>query len=207
MKPPISEDDLQRAALNLTLAHSAWFWRVLAQAHFYAFLIPFPLPWVIFRPFWPKAFHREFRKWWSRSSIWPTLTVIAFFLRPRISNFEAQTNIATEIGKLMFTATFLNATLLSLSVALPGQSVLKAFITQRPKQVVTFAAPFLWALLFGLLGGTLLLGYRFCPANVRVYVTFIGFFAAFAILAPLFFVVRLYLLGLVRISQEEADKG
>lgn len=194
------------------LAHDqTWWWRLLRLAQAWCFFIPWPLPYVLYMI---PSFRRHFltpRKRWTMASGWLTVCILfwlAFvFLLP--ANASRDDKYAAEAAKILFSGAFLLGTILSVSVALPGQAVIKTVIATKPEAVVDFVVPFLWALMWGISGAIALMflpGIGNLHPKFRYVAIFFGLYGSLMEVNAMGHTIRMYTIGLLLWGDDEAKK-
>lgn len=227
--PPQKSPEEQEKELREILRSDWWLFKILSADQAWGYLIPWPFPklWAKFKHWRTRGERKSEPRIWANlvpddsddapkpieSGLWTTLAlaltayVCWFTSKETLDHDHAR---ASDAGKTLFTGAFLLGTLLSVSVSLPGQSLLKPLLTKSPRAIIFFASAFAWSLLWGLSGGVLLVFYGDWYPPVRILAIFVGFLGAFAELNTLLFVFRMYLMGLMDLvkatRQEEAKK-
>jgi hypothetical protein len=176
-------------------SHNTWWWRLLVEARFWWFLVPWPLGRLLDGPK-PKR-TAQFR---DNSYLTATLFFWVLYLfgkGPDGALFDGG-------AKALFSGALALMGVLSLSIALPGQTLLKRVVVGAPRAAITFVAPFVWALLWGLLGATLLTFWSHLPGWLAPVVVLVALHGAFMELNALFHALRMYSMGLLLWGREEA---
>lgn len=205
----------KRRLKSILKDHHCWWFRVLGIQQAWEFIIPFPLPEIV--RFFLRRLSKEYDEkklpWWAgvHSSLWMTLTIIlsaySYYGSMRFESARLLSVYAADASKTLFTAAFLLGTILSVSVALPGQAVIKSQIDRDPDFVFDFMAPFMWALMWGIIGGLgLSLVYYLTPlARNIAYV--VGIYGACMELNALVHTIRMYMIGIILYYYEERNKN
>jgi hypothetical protein len=143
------------------------------------------------------------------SSGWLTFSIVvwlfvALYVEPSLARFA--TKYAGDVAKTLLSGALLVGTMLSVSVSLPGQTIVKLVIEDDPESAIEFVTPFLWAFLWGVLATTLMaffpglrsitIGYR-STSWIPAAATFVATYAAAMEVHAVLHAIRMYLLGLV----------
>ena len=112
-----------------------------------------------------------------------------------------------EASRLLFASAFLILTMLSLSVALPGQAILRLVLRRNPLFSVDFVAPTLWAFLWSIVAGTIMIFYADLPSALKVTAAVAALYAFAMDVHAILYTVRMYLLGLVLTVRESRSTG
>ncbi|MFP2895699.1 hypothetical protein [Corallococcus sp. 4LFB] len=214
--PPTKTPEEQDKELRELIGSRWWFFKVLNTDKSWNYLVPWPIPVLVQR--WRQSRGRKAKGKLAEDGRWSTLAILLTIYMWSFTGSETvvhDQSRASDAGKILFTGAFLLGTLLSVSITLPGQSVLKPLITKKPSVITNFAAAFAWSLLWGLSGGALLTFYGDWYPEIRPVAIFVGILGGFAELNTLLFVFRLYLMGLADISRDarveaakkKGDKG
>jgi hypothetical protein len=116
---------------------------------------------------------------------------------------------AADASRTLYTAAFLIMTMLSLSVALPGQAIIRLVLGRNPRFVADFVTPTLWAFLWGTGAGTALAFYGSLSLQGKLGASIVALYAFAMQINAILYTVRVYALGLVRTAHEAGndDKG
>jgi hypothetical protein len=199
--------------------HGGWLSAVLSEARWYEALIPWPLA-HLQALVEPRRIFTSPKTWRPTlgDSRWTTFALamwalVTFVVKPKLANIEAL--YAADAAKALLTGAFLVGTILSVSVALPGQTIISVALRRMPSFAVSFVFPSLWALLTGITGATLMMlfrGLRYLVPNdtasnvLQWGALLIAIYAAIMELNALLYTVRMYILGLVLWSRAEEKK-
>lgn len=207
------EADEAGQLLTILGRHGLWWWLVLLRVHAVTFLVPWPLPYIAW-PFIRRRFSsvegRE-RAWYTQSSGWTTLSLMAAWLLNKFThpNLTRDAKIAGELAKTLFSGSLLVCTILSLSVALPGQTILKSVLTQNPSFSIDYVVPFMWTFMCGFSAALVLtFGEQILALAwwTRPLLIFVAAYALAMIIHAIGHVIRVYMVGLVMFSIDERDK-
>lgn len=169
--------------------HYFWLIKVLVRAGGWRLIVPWPM----------LALGSKARRAQSKEHGSAWLTVVAgasMSMGPE--RLQALSNsFAADSARTIFTAAFLVITMLSLSVALPGQAVIKLVLGRTPLFAAEFVAPTLWAFLWGMIGGTGMMLYSSLGAELRVIAAIVGLYAFAMSINAVLYTIRMYVLGLV----------
>lgn len=197
-RPPSTAEE-QDARVSKLLHTDGWWWKVLWLAKPWRFVTPWPAEWIL-RPSGAKR--QE-----SRDSVWMTVAIVTTYLLWSSvgtdvdgTRFERR---AGEWSRQLFTGAFLLGTLLSVSNALPGQTVLKAVVRRTPDYILKFAVPYAWAVTTGLAGAVLLFFYSSLSVWQRQLAVFVGIYGGLMEINALVFSFRMFLLGLIKVGRDE----
>src|SRR5581483_9326297 len=145
---PGAEPNAEVARIANLLGGCLWIWRLLIETKFWTFLIPWPLHHL-------KRLSKSGRANPARGSGWLTFGIVLWFLLARFSTVgldSVERHYAADASKVLFSGAFLLGTILSVSVAMPGQAVMKAILADDPSFALDFVVPFVWAFLWGIAG-------------------------------------------------------
>lgn len=195
--------------LNILGRHGRWWWLLLFRAKAWNFLLPWPLGSVV-------SFLRR-DKARPKQSGWLSLSVpVAWYAIREFTTASPMFDdkLAAEAAKILFSGVFLLGTILSVSVAMPGQAIIKSILRKSPSWSIEFVAPFMWSLMWGIVGASLLF---FLPRLATAHPWLVpvaistGVYAAFMELHTISHTIRMYTIGLVVMSldliKEEESKA
>lgn len=156
-KPPQTPQDRASSLLNSIIAdHTFWWWKALIHAKAWQYFYIWPIPELIRKGL--SLFGKKQRpaSQQANSSAWLTLGVVIFIASYQTTQHFKESShllqIAGDLSKILLTATFLVGTILSVSVAIPGQAVINNLLRNEPDFALEFVAPFMWSLMWGVLG-------------------------------------------------------
>jgi hypothetical protein len=186
----------------------------LYLGRFWNFLVPWPLGQLIMVAFRKlrrkKAENGTEKKRVYPSSILLTFAIISYvflwwFMKQHSDDLGHYATIASDGSKMLLSGAFLLGTILSVSVSVPGTTVIKYVIKKRPMGGVNFVIPFMWAFMWGLVGGILLAFFniRIAQPYYQYVAVAFGVYGAFMELNAFAHVVRLYTIGLLLMGEEE----
>lgn len=139
--------------------------------------------------------------------MWLSLVIgIAVFLGfDGLAEFGA--SHAGDLSRALFTGSFLVMTMLSVSVATPGQAILRLVLGKSPLFAVEFVSPTLWAFLWGIAAGICTMLYAdFCHAFQSI-LSAVALYALSMEVNAVLYTIRMYTLGLVLAAQEASNGG
>ncbi len=132
------------------------------------------------------------------------ISVFAVYVTEKAVPSDAK-SAAVDISKLLFSGSFLIGTILSLSVAVPGQALIKVLLNKDPEYAVDFVVPFMWSFMWGIIGGAALLVFhsKYLLVPLRPVAVVLASYGACMLVHAITHAIRKYLLGLVIKSGEE----
>jgi hypothetical protein len=209
----------ERARLQEVLgAHGLWIPRLLFVARAWEYVLPWPLGYVDYLFQYSRSGPKRRR---IDDSAWVTFVLVvwcyaAYVAKATPGHFEK--SYAPDVSKILFSGAFLIGTILSVSVALPGQSLAKLALGRRPMFAVEFVLPMFWGFLSGIFGALLMLFFSGLPhlvpgmseywgRIVQGFATIIALYGAVMELNAIIHTVRMYLIGMLLWSKELHDKA
>jgi len=209
----------ERKRLLHMIQTQAWLFRSFKEAGAAAWLIPWP--------FGKSQVDDDGEK--RGGNVYLTTAIVLWLsvvllVHPSLNNFEAK--YAGDCAKVLFTGSFLLGTILSVSVALPGQSLAKLTLAGDPRFAFDFVMPLVWGFVWGIIGALLMMffpGLKWVVADptattvLRATATLVAVHGGMAVLNAILMTVRYYLAGMVLWSESieeelakkdaEADQG
>ena len=179
--------------------HYFWLPKVLLRAGAWRWLVPWPLIWLALR--WRDPNLKEHGSVWLTAVILGALALGTEYLQ------SVDVKYTAEASRLLFASAFLILTMLSLSVALPGQAILRLVLRRNPLFSVDFVAPTLWAFLWSIVAGTIMIFYADLPSALKVTAAVAALYAFAMDVHAILYTVRMYLLGLVLTVRESRSTG
>jgi len=176
--------------------HYFWLPRVFMRAGAWRWLIPWPFLWMALR--WRQPNLKD------HGSVWlSAVSLLALALgAQRLQSIDVKYTV--EAARVLFASAFLILTMLSLSVALPGQAILRLVQRRDPLFSVDFVSPTLWAFLWSILAGTTMIFYDNLPPTLKVASAVVALYAFAMDVHAILYTVRMYLLGLVLTVRESS---
>ena len=184
--------------LRVLGGHGTWWWGVLARTRAWEWFIPWPMGRVL------RRMRLDVRgdSAWFTASIGVTLYAIYHFNHGAL---EGNLKYAEEGAKVLFSGVFLLGTILSVSMAMPGQAIMKAVLARRPSYAIKFLVPFMWALTWGMAGAAFLFFMRRLASWTHPAVLFVAVYAAFMELHAITHAMRTYAIGLTVMSLDQIN--
>jgi hypothetical protein len=227
MTPKLPDPEAERSRLIETLTkHHTWIFRAFGAIRAWEYLVPWPLGCVHFfllrlrgnkLPFkdWLKSRDRVDDNGWLSFAIvtWLYLAVVVDVRLDRV-----QAVYASDCAKILFSGAFLIGTVLSVSVAMPGQALAKVALGRDSSFALNFVLPLFWGFLWGIAGALSMMFFPGVPYLIpnlpecsrlvlRDVATFIAIHGAVAELNAIVHTVRMYLMGMLLWSKELDEKA
>lgn len=177
--------------------HYLWLPKLLWRAGCWRWLIPWPL---LLLP-------NRFTGSKEHGSLWLTLVLISAYFVGADSLQNVDGGYAADAARTLFAGSFLVITMLSLSVALPGQAILKLVLEGEPLFAVEFVSPTLWAFLWGISGGTCMTFHKNLPLALQPISTTVALYAFAMEVNAVLYTIRTYTLGLVLSAHATSKAG
>jgi hypothetical protein len=204
--------DARRARLMEVLGdHYFWIPRILLRARVWEWLVPWPGLWPI------RVLQNASTRRTSSGSGWLTADIVLYLYLFIVTGFEPEKAVsayAADIAKALFSGAFLVGTVLSVSVAMPGQAILRLVLARDPDFAVNFVVPSLWAFLWGVFSGVLMTFFggleHVVPHKtawgiwMQRLVLGAAIYAGSMVVNAILFTIRMYLLGLIQSAADSA---
>lgn len=199
----LSTQDAQRTEVISALGrHGIWWWAIFIRTKTWAALLPWPVHYVL--RLVPVQYLSD-----VESSAWATLTIpISAYLIHHLGVIPSRdAKLAFECAKLLVSGAFLIGTILSVSVAMPGQALMKVILKKNPQFALEFVVPFMWGFMWSLTGAAALLCFysEYVLLWFRPVAVCLAVYGACMLVHAITHTVRMYLLGLMMISAEADD--
>lgn len=141
------------------LGHPAWVLLVLLRSDAWSWLVPWPLPWVLYAAphLRPRFRERRERPAWTRSNPAATaallLAVLSYLVQTRSPSVWSRLSMPwDELFDVFLAGTAAISALIGLALALPGASILRLTVEKDTMATVHYVSPYLWALLLSFVG-------------------------------------------------------
>lgn len=112
---------------------------------------------------------------------------------------------AGDISRALLAGSFLVMTMLSVSVATPGQAILRLVLGKSPLLAVEFVSPALWAFLWGISAGICTMFYADLCRSFQSVLSAVSLYALAMEVNAVLYTIRMYTLGLVLVAQEASN--
>ncbi|MBN1607838.1 MAG: hypothetical protein JW940_14465 [Polyangiaceae bacterium] len=179
--------------------HYFWLPRLFMRAGGWRWLVPWPFLFIINRR--RRIASRE------HGSIWLTAVSAAALLAGPERLQAMGSSHAAESARILFAGSFLVITMLSLSVAVPGQATLRLVLAKNPLFAAEFVSPTLWAFLWGVGGGACMVFHASLVPGFKTLASVVALYAFAMETNAVLYTIRMYSFGLVLAARESAREG